>query len=741
MDEALRNQLEAPPDGPFPGPLTVTAPQELRIAELTPDSFERLCYRLASLSADVEDGRRYGVRGQADSGVDLYTRHADGRYITYQCKRYQAILPSDISDAVDRFLVGKWADTTDRFVLCTSADTTDTRLADEIRRQTRVLRERPKPVSFSVQGRSELSLMLKEHPQIVGDFFGPHVRAQFFPDEQPASNFASAIAAQVADQIGLLVPPRIVVLDWASRSVAADLERLRTSNRQAFDGITQLGAPPTRELVAAIIRAHPHWLAEADGLVWDVVARVAQKAGAWDEAATAWHAAAARQQEDDRIRSLIAGSVAAGVAEDTARERVLMEEAARIAPDHARVQLAAIPEDLSGADLLARLKALRPEHREDRALIAGRMCLACMMIPDLDQAREHLSVIRENTSDSFMQTSLRVNLEIQQARLNVLHGAALDTPSLRHACRNVLEQRETLIEERRWSESSRLLMLAADALALLSERTEAAALLATATDDEIATEEGPIVLGECAMGRALDAKLALRIVAQADQTNPIIRRIRAEALTDVGTIAERREALKTLEDIVDDDGSQAAEAAFFRLSCAIGERPADWHEASYEHLMGTRFARAAVTVRVFYLAQRHSAYDEADQLIGQYLDEMWAKAARVRLALTWRRRSVLTESADDLMSLGPAQAYRLDAGRAYALAGQYKRAQEVLIGVARDPSAPPVIRADAYNQLLRVVGLQLDDWPLARRLHKEWVALSVTDQRHNRFAPVIANRA
>jgi hypothetical protein len=93
------------------------------------------------------------------------------------------------------------------------------------------------------------------------------------------------------------------------------------------------------------------------------------------------------------------------------------------------------------------------------------------------------------------------------------------------------------------------------------------------------------------------------------------------------------------------------------------------------------------------------------------------------------------------MSIGPTQVYRFEAGRAYALAGEYRRAQEVLVNVARDPSAPLQVRADAYNQLLRVVGLHLDDWRLALRLHTEWVTLRVSDQRHNQYAPLIANRA
>ena len=78
--------------------------------------------------------------------------------------------------------------------------------------------------------------------------------------------------------------------------------------------------------------------------------------------------------------------------------------------------------------------------------------------------------------------------------------------------------------------------------------------------------------------------------------------------------------------------------------------------------------------------------------------------------------------------------------RVHARAGELSRAQEVLMGVAEDDSAPTSMRAAAYSQLVAIVGPRLDDWEKANDLHKDWVRVRPGDTRASAFAPVIANR-
>lgn len=75
--------LEMPPGPP---PVTViTQLQSLPFGGLRWDDFERPCLRLARSDHEVEDGRRYGIPGQDQYGIDLFARRAGtGGYTVYQ---------------------------------------------------------------------------------------------------------------------------------------------------------------------------------------------------------------------------------------------------------------------------------------------------------------------------------------------------------------------------------------------------------------------------------------------------------------------------------------------------------------------------------------------------------------------------------------------------------------------------------------------------------------------------------
>jgi hypothetical protein len=63
--------------------------------------------RLARLEGTQWRSRRYVTAGQKQYGIDIYSPMPSGRYTTYQCRRYEE--PSDFTEAVDEFLVRKWA--------------------------------------------------------------------------------------------------------------------------------------------------------------------------------------------------------------------------------------------------------------------------------------------------------------------------------------------------------------------------------------------------------------------------------------------------------------------------------------------------------------------------------------------------------------------------------------------------------------------------------------------------------
>jgi len=151
--------------------------QVLPLEKLSWESLERLCYRLALRTADMADCRRYGIQGQDQQGIDIYVRQAlDGKYTTWQCKRYGEFTASDLRKAVAKFLKHDWAKTSATFHLAVSVSLAPTDLADAVEEQAKECKS--VGIEFVPLDADRLSDLLKPHPDLVDDFFGrPWVEA------------------------------------------------------------------------------------------------------------------------------------------------------------------------------------------------------------------------------------------------------------------------------------------------------------------------------------------------------------------------------------------------------------------------------------------------------------------------------------------------------------------------------------------------------------------------------------
>jgi hypothetical protein len=144
--------------------------QTLPFGELSWQNFERLLFRLAGLDGHVEHCSLFGRQGQGQQGIDVYARLKSGRYICWQAKNYERFSRTNLRDAVTTFLKGKWASRTERFVLCVRAGLNDTRL--QVAAEDQATRLRDKGVVFDPMDGSHLTERLREHPELVDDFFG-----------------------------------------------------------------------------------------------------------------------------------------------------------------------------------------------------------------------------------------------------------------------------------------------------------------------------------------------------------------------------------------------------------------------------------------------------------------------------------------------------------------------------------------------------------------------------------------
>ena len=183
--------LRVPPTAAEVPPPVQTRSQVLPIDRLAWEDFERLCLRLLELDAEPvhvsatgPDGGTttpvvglYGKAGQAQAGIDVYARVPlvlgsplpTRRYVSLQARRIKTVSRTGLSDSVERFLEGKWADVSRKFIYATSSSTRSTELVDEIETLTALLTQQC--IEFAVWDQEAISSRLKNHPELVDDFF------------------------------------------------------------------------------------------------------------------------------------------------------------------------------------------------------------------------------------------------------------------------------------------------------------------------------------------------------------------------------------------------------------------------------------------------------------------------------------------------------------------------------------------------------------------------------------------
>lgn len=329
-------------------------------------------------------------------------------------------------------------------------------------------------------------------------------------------------------------------------------------------------------------------------------------------------------------------------------------------------------------------------------------------------------VAQEQDAKGLATRMMEVNVIIQRGRVGVRDDRDFASGDVRGASAEALKLRARMVEMRRFDESARMLMLAADAWAVLRDPSQARPLLDGALADELATKDGPVVLADCAL-RCGHSDLALRYVN--GLTDDAARRIAATARADL--LPNPAQSLAELEQLAVKGGAEAVMAAAARLGACLPPVNAPFSEAAAEVLEASPHARMAAGIRVLTLA-RAGRHTDAEALLDDLPETNWAAELRLRAAGMRGAHPVIAAAAERLLARGPDPAGRLLAATGLARSGQSARAATELLVVAQSASAPPALRSDAYATLMRLCADE-DDWSRANTLFREWAAWAVSD--------------
>lgn len=161
--------LNTPPQTIVDSPIDTTI-QELPFEKLLWEDFEKLCLAVVQIDFSINDCEIYGIKGQAQEGIDIFARKSNGKYSSYQCKRYQEFDLGDINKAVEYFKSKNFYSKSENLHLCTSCEWNKTQVQDKFEElKTELQKENITLVKWD---KIQLSRLLKDKPQIVFDFFG-----------------------------------------------------------------------------------------------------------------------------------------------------------------------------------------------------------------------------------------------------------------------------------------------------------------------------------------------------------------------------------------------------------------------------------------------------------------------------------------------------------------------------------------------------------------------------------------
>jgi hypothetical protein len=173
--------LVTDPEGFAPPPPVTSRAVELPFDKLEWRNFERLCRRLAERGGLVEKVHAYGTPGQAQGGIDILVRLADGTYEVWQAKRHRQMTPAKVTAAVDLFLAHEWRAKAKKLILAVACDLDSTANVRAIEEAD--LRLAKESITFESLDAAELSKRLITEPEIVDDFFDrPWVEALCPPE-------------------------------------------------------------------------------------------------------------------------------------------------------------------------------------------------------------------------------------------------------------------------------------------------------------------------------------------------------------------------------------------------------------------------------------------------------------------------------------------------------------------------------------------------------------------------------
>ncbi len=549
---------------------------------------------------------------------------------------------------------------------------------------------------------------------------------QWLVKKQPVSRAPLTSGEPVASG-GSARPPsstHFVRSDWGPDWARKALDTLGEANPAELAILENALAAATS--VAALIVSDPIWLRDGSWQLHLAVTRLIENTGDWPAASLMWERASARAGAD-KVRCLVGAAVAADVTDDDARRIRLMSDARAVDREHPRLRLQELGELPTPEEQLVQAAGLFDEDGDVGTLARCHAVVACLMADDLPGALKHLVAAEGRGSDLAQVRLARINYIVHEGRTAFSTAGRINAQQLQQAKEDALALRQEMLPHRRYHESCRLLMLAADATAVQGEFGTASEMLHTAHTEELDTPGGRIVLADAAL-RAQDHDGALRLLEPL-ASDEDVDAMRAQADLHHPDATVRLAARERMVELLD-AGEHAAGRCAHLLAFTASEFPdLPFPEAAAEWFAAHGDDHSRHIARSLWL---HGAGqpDEAVQLLRAHEPASWAFQAQLQLALWDEDRQSAARLAIRVLRDTEDPHLRVMCARQLAAADELERSQEVATALATDATVPAVVRGDAFALLSHLVVERRDDHEAGIAWLNRWREALPADRRH-----------
>ncbi len=194
---AVSDPLLAPPDA-LTEPLIDPQLDLLPTHQMRWEDFERLLLRVARDVEGLHPLMLFGTRGQAQGGLDVVGINPERQPEGIQSKRWQKFTESDLDAAVSKYTRSTLSFTIVKLAVGVATPAHSREIVERLIELNVAL----KPLVIEIWDQTRLSEILRSHPQIVMEFFGPATASKFcMPHKIATVEVANKDAVATADAI------------------------------------------------------------------------------------------------------------------------------------------------------------------------------------------------------------------------------------------------------------------------------------------------------------------------------------------------------------------------------------------------------------------------------------------------------------------------------------------------------------------------------------------------------------